>query len=386
MRRQPARRTLVVVQYLIDDRAATGRCRCWAGPTRCSSCCSVPPRRCSGTGWKPPARARRASSRRCAGRAASRSARSGVHLHQLWLLWLGCRRDRRLRPGPRLHLARVDADQVVSRPARHGHRPCHHGLRRRRDDRRAARGPADEALRDADIGGRRADAAGDGRCSISSPCCRARSAIACRRTGWKPAGWTPPPPTATALKTTRHVHVDRVLRHAAVLAAVGGAVPERQRRHRRRRHGLADAAGGVRRPPARRRRSRCRSWRPTSARRWPRSRAAFAGLLSLFNIVGRIAWASFSDVIGRKATYVVFFLLGIALYARAPSAGSAGLRGAVRRDLLRDPDHVRRRIRDDPGVPRRPVRHAACGRDPWPAAHRLVGGRHPGSGGRELHP
>ena len=31
--------------------------------------------------------------------------------------------------------------------------------------------------------------------------------------------------------------------------------------------------------------------------------AAFAGLLSLFNIVGRIVWASLSDAIGRKATY-----------------------------------------------------------------------------------
>jgi MFS family permease len=52
--------------------------------------------------------------------------------------------------------------------------------------------------------------------------------------------------------------------------------------------------------------------------------AAFAGLLSLFNIVGRILWASFSDVIGRKIAYAVFFVLGIALYASAPLAGMAG--------------------------------------------------------------
>jgi MFS family permease len=52
--------------------------------------------------------------------------------------------------------------------------------------------------------------------------------------------------------------------------------------------------------------------------------AAFAGLLSLFNIFGRIGWASFSDVIGRKATYFVFFALGLALYSSAPWAGSAG--------------------------------------------------------------
>ena len=59
------------------------------------------------------------------------------------------RRDRRLRAGPGLHLAGVHADQVVPRPARHGDRHGDHGLRRRRDDRGAARRPADEALRDA---------------------------------------------------------------------------------------------------------------------------------------------------------------------------------------------------------------------------------------------
>ena len=48
------------------------------------------------------------------------------------------RRDRRHRPRPRLHLAGLDADQVVPRPARHGDRHGDHGLRRRRDDRRAA--------------------------------------------------------------------------------------------------------------------------------------------------------------------------------------------------------------------------------------------------------
>jgi len=52
--------------------------------------------------------------------------------------------------------------------------------------------------------------------------------------------------------------------------------------------------------------------------------AAFAGLLSLFNIMGRIFWASLSDLIGRKTTYSVFFLLGIALYVSAPLAGAGG--------------------------------------------------------------
>ena len=38
--------------------------------------------------------------------------------------------------------------------------------------------------------------------------------------------------------------------------------------------------------------------------------AGFAALLSLFNIGGRFFWASLSDKLGRKTTYVVFFVLG----------------------------------------------------------------------------
>ena len=52
------------------------------------------------------------------------------------------RRHRRHRPRPRLHLAGLDADQMVPRPPRHGDRHGHHGLRRRRDDRLAARRPS----------------------------------------------------------------------------------------------------------------------------------------------------------------------------------------------------------------------------------------------------
>ncbi len=52
--------------------------------------------------------------------------------------------------------------------------------------------------------------------------------------------------------------------------------------------------------------------------------AGFAGLLSLFNIGGRFFWASLSDYIGRKNTYYTFFLLGIALYALAPTAAALG--------------------------------------------------------------
>jgi len=54
--------------------------------------------------------------------------------------------------------------------------------------------------------------------------------------------------------------------------------------------------------------------------------AGFTSLLSMFNIGGRIFWASLSDYIGRKATYMIFFLLGFALYALIPWTASSGQR------------------------------------------------------------
>ncbi len=54
--------------------------------------------------------------------------------------------------------------------------------------------------------------------------------------------------------------------------------------------------------------------------------AGFAGLLSMFNITGRLFWATLSDMIGRKNTYYVFFVIGAILYASIPTlAGSLNL-------------------------------------------------------------
>jgi MFS family permease len=52
--------------------------------------------------------------------------------------------------------------------------------------------------------------------------------------------------------------------------------------------------------------------------------AGFVGLLSLFNMGGRFFWSSASDFIGRKNTYFIFFIFGIALYASIPSIGASG--------------------------------------------------------------
>jgi MFS family permease len=47
----------------------------------------------------------------------------------------------------------------------------------------------------------------------------------------------------------------------------------------------------------------------------------FVALLSVFNMGGRLAWAWLSDLLGRRATYALFFSLGPLLYAAVPFAG-----------------------------------------------------------------
>ena len=125
----------------------------WAGCTRCSSSCWASRPRPGAAGLNDPGRARPASSPRSAGAAVSCSAPSASHASALAVVaWL--RRDRRCRSRPRLHLAGVDAGEMVSRPPRHGDRHGDHGLWRRRHDRRSARRPLDEFLQDPDLGRR----------------------------------------------------------------------------------------------------------------------------------------------------------------------------------------------------------------------------------------
>jgi len=56
----------------------------------------------------------------------------------------------------------------------------------------------------------------------------------------------------------------------------------------------------------------------------PAAAAGFVGLLSLFNMGGRLFWSSASDYIGRKMTYFIFFVVGAALYAAVPYMGHIG--------------------------------------------------------------
>ena len=50
--------------------------------------------------------------------------------------------------------------------------------------------------------------------------------------------------------------------------------------------------------------------------------ATYVFMISVFNMLGRFFWASMSDYIGRKNTYFVFFILGIALYLSVPYAAA----------------------------------------------------------------
>ena len=142
-----------------------------------------------------------------------------------------------------------------------------------------------------------------------------------------PPGWQPAGRVALAnhhrLMTTKHVHVNQAVRTpqfwllwgllclnvSAGIGVIGMASPMLQEVF----------GGGLIGVPA-----RLADLAADQRAQVATIAAAFAGLLSLFNIAGRILWASFSDVIGRKLTYMIFFLLGIALYISAPLAGEAG--------------------------------------------------------------
>jgi len=141
--------------------------------------------------------------------------------------------------------------------------------------------------------------------------------------GWQPTGWTPPPPTQRAMITTRDVHVQDAwktpqfwllfvvlcMNVSAGIGVIGMASPMLQEVFGGK---LIGAAGALKDLT-----SDQRAQVATIA-------AGFAALLSLFNIAGRIFWASLSDFLGRKRTYFIFFTLGIVLYALAPSAGKMG--------------------------------------------------------------
>ena len=141
--------------------------------------------------------------------------------------------------------------------------------------------------------------------------------------GWRPEGWTPPA-AKSAMITTRHVHLRDAhktkqfwliwavlcLNVSAGIGVIGMASPMLQEIFA----GSLIGAPGV-------------AFAELDAAQKAQIAAiaaGFTGLLSLFNIGGRFFWASMSDKIGRKNTYFCFFILGIILYALAPTLALMG--------------------------------------------------------------
>jgi len=56
----------------------------------------------------------------------------------------------------------------------------------------------------------------------------------------------------------------------------------------------------------------------------PAAAAGYVGLLSLCNLGGRFLWSSFSDVVGRRGVYCIYFVVGAALYLTVPWTQGTG--------------------------------------------------------------
>lgn len=142
--------------------------------------------------------------------------------------------------------------------------------------------------------------------------------------GWRPEGWTPPAKSGKPMITEHHVHLRNAhktkqfwliwivlcMNVSAGIGILGAASPLLQEIFAGRLIGLPElsfadlnsdqklAIAGI--------------------------AAGFTSLLSLFNIAGRFFWASISDKLGRKNTYYAFFIIGIILYASAPTFAHMG--------------------------------------------------------------
>jgi len=148
-------------------------------------------------------------------------------------------------------------------------------------------------------------------------------------TGWKPAGWTPPAVDASktmqtpSMITQRHVHVSKVwgipqfwlvwmvlcMNVSAGIGVIGISSPM-----------LQEVFGGSLIGND----LRFGALDKDQLKAIATVAAGFTALLSLFNIGGRFFWASLSDKLGRKMTYVVFFVLGGLLYASIPASAGSG--------------------------------------------------------------
>jgi MFS family permease len=143
--------------------------------------------------------------------------------------------------------------------------------------------------------------------------------------GWRPAGWNPAEIQTKTLITSRHVHLNKAwktpqfwliwgvlcLNVSAGIGVIVMASPMLQEIFGPLLVGAASTD----------------TITPAQKAGIAAAAAGLVGLISLFNSVGRLFWASTSDWIGRKTTYYVFFLLGMALYCLMPTLGHMGAAG-----------------------------------------------------------
>jgi MFS family permease len=143
-------------------------------------------------------------------------------------------------------------------------------------------------------------------------------------TGWKPANWTPPVAKENTMIATKHVHLKNAhktpqfwllwlvlcMNVSAGIGIIGAAAPM-----------LQETFGGALISPAGSYEhdfgfDKIKADEALTAKAAAVG-AGFVGLISLFNIFGRIGWATSSDKLGRKRTYFIFFVLGAAMYCAA---------------------------------------------------------------------
>jgi MFS family permease len=140
--------------------------------------------------------------------------------------------------------------------------------------------------------------------------------------GWKPNNWTPATIQSGGMISTKHVHLNQAhktpqfwllwlvlcMNVSACIGIIGAASPM-----------LQETFGGM------------LIGNPSIGFADIKGNEAFTagavavgtgfiGLISLFNIFGRIAWATSSDKLGRKRTYFIFFVLGVIMYCTATYA------------------------------------------------------------------
>ncbi len=141
--------------------------------------------------------------------------------------------------------------------------------------------------------------------------------------GWKPEGWTSPVNSGKAMISQHHVHLDQAwktpqfwliwgvlcLNVTAGIAVISMASPMLQEVFGAKLVGIESTATVT----------------PEQKAAIVASAAGLVGLISLFNCLGRLFWASLSDKIGRKTMYFSIFVIGILVYGLLPTWGHLGI-------------------------------------------------------------